>query len=89
MATTAKETKRRRRRSPTVLEQLIAGCHAERVAVRFMDGSVREGALLYNAIKHSGKLINVVQEFSIDFETSDVRSIKILSSVGAGHALES
>lgn len=76
--TTAKEVKRRRRRSLTILEQLIAGCDAERVSVRFLDGAVREGALLYNAIKRSGKLINVDEEFSVDFETSEVRSIKIL-----------
>jgi len=78
LATTAKEVRRRRRRSLTVLEQLIAGCDAERVAVRFLDGTVREGALLYNAIKRSGKLINVEEEFSLDFDTREVKTIKVL-----------
>ena len=77
---TAKETRRRRgkKRTPTVLEQLLAGCEAERVAVHFLDGTVKEGALLYNAIKRSGKLINVDEEFSLDFDTHEVRCIKVL-----------
>lgn len=82
MATTAaaKEKRRRKRRSPTVLEQLIAGCDAERVSVHFTDGEVKEGALLYNAIKRSGKLINIDEEFSLDFDTQDVKTIKILQA---------
>jgi hypothetical protein len=79
VTTTAKEEKRRRRRrSSSVLEQLIAGCDADRVAVHFLDGTVREGALLFNAIKRSGKLINVEEEFSLDFDTRQVKTIKIL-----------
>lgn len=77
MAATAKE-RQRRKRVPTVLDQLIFGCDAERVAVHFLDGQVREGALLYNAIKRSGKLINIAEEFSIDFDTNQVKAIEIL-----------
>ncbi len=81
MATTAKETKRRRRkRTPTVLEQLVSGCEAERVSVHFVDGVIREGALLYNAIKQSGKLINIDEEFSVDFEPREVREIRVLKA---------
>lgn len=79
MASSTRDLKRRRRqRKATVLEQLIAGCAAEKVAVHFVDGRSLEGALLYNPIKHSGKLINVDQEFSLDFHTNDVRLIKVL-----------
>ncbi len=79
MAATAKESKRRRKkRAPTVLEQLISGCDAERVSVHFVDGTVKEGALLYNAIKQSGKLINIDQEFSVDFEPIEVREIRVM-----------
>ncbi len=70
--------RRKRKRTPSVLEQLVAGCEAERVSVHFLDGRVREGALLFNAIKQSGKLINVEDEFSLDFDTTQVKTIKIL-----------
>jgi len=83
LAVTAKERAPRtskRKRSPTVLEQLISGCDAERVAVRFVDGRLLEGALLFNPIKRSGKLINVEQEFSLDFEPLEVKEIRVLQS---------
>jgi len=81
LGVTAKERRirpTRRKRSPTVLEQLISGCDAERVAVRFVDGRLLEGALLFNPIKRSGKLINVDQEFSLDFEPLEVKEIRVL-----------
>ena len=85
MATTAKDRRRRRKkRQPTVLEQLISGCDAERVGVHFVDGRVLEGALLYNAVKQSGKLINVEEEFSLDFETGEVKEIRVLKALQGG-----
>ena len=83
MAVTARERESRtsrRKRSPSVLEQLVAACDAERVAVQFLDGRLLEGALLFNPIKRSGKLINVEQEFSLDFEPLEVKEIKVLQS---------
>jgi hypothetical protein len=83
LGVTAKERESRpskRKRSPTVLEQLVSGCDAERVAVHFLDGRLLEGALLFNPIKRSGKLINVEQEFSLDFEPPEVKEIKVLQS---------
>ena len=74
----AKDRRSRRKRVPTVLEQLITGCQAERVSVQFLDGKTLEGALLFNAIKRSGKLINIDSEFSIDFECEQVKQIKVL-----------
>lgn len=68
----------RKKRAPNILEQLIAGCDAERVAVQFVDGRVLEGALLFNPIKRCGKLINVDQEFSLDFDPIEVKEIKVL-----------
>jgi hypothetical protein len=59
---------------------LITGCEAERVAVHFVDGRLLEGALLFNPIKRSGKLINVELEFSVDFEPLEVKEIKILET---------
>lgn len=83
MALVAKERENRstrRKRAPTVLEQLITGCDAERVAVHFVDGRLLEGALLFNPIKRSGKLINVELEFSVDFEPLDVKEIRVLEA---------
>ena len=80
MAVFAKERESRssrKKRAPNILEQLVAGCDAERVAVQFVDGRVLEGALLFNPIKRSGKLINVDQEFSLDFDPLEVKEIKI------------
>lgn len=81
MAVIAKERESRssrKKRVPNILEQLISGCDAERVAVQFVDGRVLEGALLFNPIKRSGKLINVDQEFSLDFDPLEVKEIKVL-----------
>ncbi len=81
MAVTAKERETRtsrKKRSPNILEQLVAGCDADRVAVQFVDGRTLEGALLFNPIKRSGKLINVEQEFSLDFDPLEVKEIKIV-----------
>jgi hypothetical protein len=83
LALVAKERENRstrRKRAPTVLEQLITGCEAERVAVHFVDGRLLEGALLFNPIKRSGKLINVELEFSVDFEPLEVKEIRILEA---------
>jgi len=83
LALVAKERENRstrRRRSPSVLEQLITGCDAERVAVHFVDGRLLEGALLFNPIKRSGKLINVELEFSVDFEPLEVKEIRVLEA---------
>jgi hypothetical protein len=49
------------------------------VSVHFLNGDVKEGALLYNTIKRSGKLINIQEEFSVDFETHQVKSIRVLA----------
>ena len=78
MATGTRGRRRAKKRTPTVLEQLISGTDAERVAVHFLDGRSKEGALLFNAIKRSGKLINVEEEFSLDFDTHEVKAIKVL-----------
>ena len=83
MALVAKERENRssrRKRAPSVLEQLITGCEAERVAVHFVDGRLLEGALLFNPIKRSGKLINVELEFSVDFEPLEVKEIRVLEA---------
>jgi hypothetical protein len=91
LAVTAKEREpksARRKRVPSVLEQMIAACDAERVAVHFIDGRLLDGALLFNPIKRSGKLINVEQEFSLDFVPIEVREIKVLQARSPTATLE-
>ena len=91
MAVTAKEREprsARRKRVPSVLEQMIAACDAERVAVHFIDGRLLDGALLFNPIKRSGKLINVEQEFSLDFVPLEVREIRVLQARSPAAAVE-
>jgi len=84
LTTATRGRRRAKKRTPTVLEQLVSGTQAERVAVLFVDGTKREGALLYNAIKRSGKLINVDEEFSLDFDTHEVKTIKVLRPRDSG-----
>ena len=49
---------------------------ADMCNVHFKDGRVFSGALVFNPFKGTGRLINVDEEFSIDFEIDDVRDVR-------------
>ncbi|MFO0980369.1 MAG: hypothetical protein U1E76_01275 [Planctomycetota bacterium] len=47
------------------------------MALEFRDGRVLHGAILFNDIKKCGKLINVDEEISVDFDAAQIKAVKI------------
>jgi hypothetical protein len=60
-----------------ILQDLRKAAKAERVALEFRDGRVLHGAILFNDIKKCGKLINVEDEISVDFDAAQIRAVKL------------
>ncbi|MDP6538985.1 MAG: hypothetical protein QF903_04775 [Planctomycetota bacterium] len=50
---------------------------AAKVTLHFKDGRVIAGALIFNPFKGTGRLINIDQEQSVDFNVDDIRDIKV------------
>lgn len=57
-------------------ELLSQARHADMVHLYLRDGRVIEGAILFNEIKGTGRIINVIREISVDFRAFDVRDIR-------------
>lgn len=57
-------------------ELLLQARAADQVQLYLRDGRTIEGAILFNDIKGTGRIINVVKEISVDFKTLDVRDIR-------------
>jgi len=60
-----------------LLQSLKKASRADRVSLTFKNGKVVEGAVLFNEIKKSGKIINIDEEISVDFEMADVSQVKL------------
>jgi len=61
----------------TLLQNLKKAARADKVSLVFKDGSMVEGAILFNEIKKCGKIINIEDEISLDFEINDVTKVKL------------
>ena len=62
---------------PERIYDLLRGARmADLCTVHFNDGRVFSGALVFNRFNGMGRLINVDEEFSIDFEIDDVREVE-------------
>lgn len=61
----------------TLLQNLKKAARSDKVSLFFKNGKMVEGAILFNEIKKSGKIINIVEEISLDFEMSDVLKVKV------------
>ena len=61
----------------TLLQSLKKAARADKVSLFFKDGKMVEGAILFNEIKKSGKIINIEDEISLDFEISDITKVKM------------
>ena len=60
------------------LYDLLLGARtADKVTLYFKDGRVLNGALIFNQFKGTGRLINIDQELSVDFEVDDLRDLKL------------
>lgn len=50
---------------------------AAKLTIHFKDGRVVQGALIFNPFKGTGRLINIEQEQSVDFNVDDIRDLKV------------
>ena len=60
-----------------LLQSLKKAARADKVSLVFKDGRMVEGAILFNEIKKSGKIINIDDEISLDFEITDISKVKM------------
>jgi hypothetical protein len=60
-----------------VYDLLMNARQAEWVELQLEDGRALSGAIIFNEFKGTGRLINVDQEFSIDFHVDQVLDVKI------------
>jgi hypothetical protein len=60
-----------------VYDLLMNARQADWVELSFDDGRSLEGAIIFNEFKGTGRLINVDQEFSFDFNVDQVVDVKI------------
>ena len=61
----------------SLLLNLKKAARSDKVSLFFKDGSMVEGAILFNEIKKSGKIINIEDEVSLDFEITDISKVKL------------
>ncbi|MHC4943373.1 MAG: hypothetical protein ACYTG7_10185 [Planctomycetota bacterium] len=61
----------------SLLQSLKKAARADKVSLQFKDGSIVEGAILFNEIKKCGKIINIDDEISLDFDMKEVSKVKL------------
>ncbi len=61
----------------TLIQSLKKAARSDRVSLVFKNGTMVEGAILFNEIKKCGKIINIEDEISLDFEMNDVSKVKL------------
>lgn len=59
-----------------IYDVLMTTRTADEITVSFKDGRVISGALVFNHLKGTGRLINVDQELSLDFSIDEIRDIR-------------
>ena len=60
-----------------VYDLLMNARQADWVELQLEDGRALSGAIIFNEFKGTGRLINVDQEFSLDFHVDQVLDVKI------------
>jgi hypothetical protein len=63
--------------SQRIYDLLLGARTADKVILYFKDGRVMNGALIFNQFKGTGRLINIDQELSVDFQVDDLRDLKL------------
>ena len=72
------QTKKSREMVPERIYDLLLNARtADKVTMRFKDGRIVQGALIFNPFKGTGRLINIERETSVDFAVDDVRELKL------------
>ncbi len=71
-------TKKGREMIPERIYDILLNARtADKVTMRFKDGRIVQGALIFNPFKGTGRLINIERETSIDFAVDDIRELKL------------
>ncbi|MFH0944423.1 MAG: hypothetical protein V2A76_04425 [Planctomycetota bacterium] len=64
----------KQRSIPTSLKKAT---QVEKVCLQFVDGRSVEGAVLFNEVKGCGKVINVKEEFSLNFKVEQIAEVRL------------
>ena len=71
-------TKKSREMVPERIYDILLNARtADKVTMRFKDGRIVQGALIFNPFKGTGRLINIERETSVDFNVDEVGELKL------------
>lgn len=59
-----------------IYDALMTSRTADEITLAFKDGRIVTGALVFNHLKGTGRLINVEQEMSMDFSVDEIRDVR-------------
>jgi len=59
-----------------IYDALMTSRTADQLTLLFKDGRVVTGALVFNHLKGTGRLINVDEEVSMDFSVDEIRDVR-------------
>lgn len=71
-----KKPKLRNLNAEQAYELLVSARTADHVELFLRDGRMIDGAILFNDMKGTGRIINVTKEISVDFRAEQVRDIR-------------
>jgi hypothetical protein len=60
-----------------IYDTLLGVRTADKVTMHFKDGRIVHGALIFNRFKGTGRVINIDQEVSVDFNVAEIRDLKV------------
>jgi len=60
-----------------IYDMLLSARTADKVTMHFKDGRIVHGALIFNRFKGTGRVINIDQEVSVDFNVAEIRDLKV------------
>ena len=60
-----------------IYDTLLGVRTADKVTMHFKDGRIVHGALIFNRFKGTGRVINIDQEGSVDFNVAEIRDLKV------------
>ncbi len=69
--------KKRKHSLERIYDLLMNARQSNWVTLHFNDGEVVSGAIIFNEYKGTGRIINVDQEFSRDFNAMEIRDVKL------------
>jgi len=59
-----------------IYDALMTPRTADEITLAFKDGRIVTGALVFNHLKGTGRLINVEEEMSMDFAVDEIRDVR-------------